>query len=136
MNATDNQLKRAITNFNNFLTIQSVKAIDIQTVGREEAERRVSYHNAIVSAILEGDIDLRAEWFNFFLKEEIVADNKADAHKAKLSANKEASADILAPIKAAKKVGEFGKWLNQKGNKFRSQHFSKKNTQLKRLRNF
>ena len=57
------------------------------------------------------------------------ADQKAEASKAKLNANKEASADILAPIKDMKKIGEFGKWLNTSGNKFRKEHFSKKYTQ-------
>jgi len=57
------------------------------------------------------------------------SDQKAAESKAKLAANKEASSDVLAPIKAAKKIGEFGKWLNTSGNPFRKQHFSKKYTQ-------
>ena len=48
--------------------------------------------------------------------------------KAKLQANKEASADILAPIKSMKKLGEFGKWLNDSSNPYRKQHFNKKYT--------
>ena len=62
------------------------------------------------------------------MKEEVKADQKAAESKAKLAANKEASADILAPIKAAKKMGDFGKWLNTAGNPFRTQHFNKKYT--------
>ena len=63
------------------------------------------------------------------MREEVKADQKAAERKAKLNANKEASADILAPIKKMKKIGEFGKWLNTSGNKFRKEHFSKKYTQ-------
>lgn len=62
------------------------------------------------------------------LQAKIEADQKAAESKAKLAANKEASADILAPIKAAKKLGDFGKWLNTAGNPFRKQHFNKKYT--------
>ena len=49
-------------------------------------------------------------------------------NKAKLAANKEASADILEPIKKMRKLDEFGKWLNTPGNQFRKQHFNKKYT--------
>jgi len=56
------------------------------------------------------------------LTEEVKKDQKESERKAKLNANKEASSDILAPIKNLKKLGEFGKWLNtlfdtQKKNK-------------------
>ena len=61
----------------------------------------------------------------FFLKEEVKADQKSAESKAKLTANKEASSDVLAPIKNLKKIGEFGKWLNNSSNKFRKQHFNK-----------
>ena len=63
------------------------------------------------------------------MKEEVKKDRKASESKAKLTANKEASADILAPIKSAKKLVEFGKWLNTSGNQFRKEYFSKKYTQ-------
>ena len=53
---------------------------------------------------------------------------KNEVSKAKLAANKEASSDILAPIKEMKKIGEFGRWLNTPGNIYRSQHFNKKYT--------
>lgn len=65
----------------------------------------------------------------FFLTQEVKADQKAFERKAKIEANKAAASDILAPIKAAKRIVEFGKWLNSGGNKFRSEHFSKKYTQ-------
>lgn len=54
--------------------------------------------------------------------------NKQDESNQKLKANKEAASDILQPIKAHKKIVEFGKWLNESGNPFRKQHFSKKYT--------
>jgi hypothetical protein len=88
----------------------------------------MDYHNRIVSDIRNGNKELEREWKLFFLKEEVKADQKAAESKAKLKANKEASADILAPIKTAKKLGEFGKWLNTAGNPFRKQHFNKKYT--------
>ena len=54
--------------------------------------------------------------------------SKIGIETAKLQANKEASADVLEPIKKMKKIGEFGKWLNNASNPFRKQHFSKKYT--------
>ena len=89
----------------------------------------MDYHNRIVNEILAGNKELEKKWKLFFLKEEVKKDQKEAASKAKLQANKEASADILAPIKEMKKIGEFGKWLNTSGNKFRKEHFSKKYTQ-------
>jgi hypothetical protein len=52
--------------------------------------------------------------------------SKKAASTAKLKANKEASADVLEPIKNLRKLGAFGKWLNTSGNPYRKQHFSKK----------
>ena len=64
----------------------------------------------------------------FFLNEEVEADQKAMQSKSKIDANKAASSDIIAPIKAIKKLGEFGKWLNTPGNPYRNENFSKKYT--------
>ena len=86
-------------------------------------------HNNIVREILNGNKDLEKEWKLFFLKEEVKADQKETESNEKKQANLAASADILAPIKAAKKITAFGQWLNTTGNPFRSQHFSKKYTQ-------
>ena len=69
-----------------------------------------------------------AFWNMFAGPDKVKADQKAAESKAKLAANKEASADILAPIKEAKRIVEFGKWLNTAGNPFRKQHFNKKYT--------
>ena len=129
MEYTAKQIENAKRNYNSMLKMQTLSDYDVENIGRNTAEQRMAYHNRIVSEILAGNKELEKEWKLFFLKEEVKADQKIEASKAKLKANKEASADILAPIKAMKKIGEFGKWLNTAGNKFRKEHFSKKYTQ-------
>ena len=126
---TAKQIENAKRNYNSMLKMQTLSDYDVENIGRNTAEQRMDYHNRIVSEILAGNKELEKEWKLFFLKEEVKAKQKAEASKAKLNANKEASADILAPIKEMKKMGEFGKWLNTAGNKFRKEHFSKKYTQ-------
>ncbi|MDD2205632.1 MAG: hypothetical protein PHY65_10015 [Bacteroidales bacterium] len=126
---TAKQIENAKRNYNAMLKMQTLADYDVENIGRNTAEQRMEHHNRIVSEILAGNKELEREWKLFFLKEEVKADQKLEASKAKLNANKKASADILAPIKAAKKIGEFGKWLNTAGNPFRKQHFSKKYTQ-------
>ena len=128
MEYTAKQIENAKRNYNAMLKMQTLADYDVENIGRNTAEQRMDYHNRIVSEILAGNKDLEKEWKLFFLKEEVKADKKAAENKAKLAANKEASADILAPIKEMKKIGEFGKWLNTSGNKFRKEHFSKKYT--------
>ncbi len=125
---TASQIENAKAKYTRFLTLHTLANYDVATIGRVEAENRMTYHNSIVGAINAGDKALEAEWKMFFLNEEVKADQKAAASKAKLAANKEASADVLAPIKAAKKMGEFGKWLNNAKNPFRKQHFTKNYT--------
>lgn len=125
---TASQIENAKAKYTRFLTLHTLANYDVATIGRVEAENRMTYHNNIVDAINSGDKALEAEWKLFFLNEEVKADQKAAASKAKLAANKEASADVLAPIKAAKKMGEFGKWLNDSKNPFRKQHFTKNYT--------
>jgi len=129
MKYTTKQIENAKRNYNAMLKIQTLADYDVENIGRNTAEQRMDYHNRIVSEILAGNKELEKEWKLFFLKEEVKADQKAAESKAKLNANKEASADILAPIKEMKKIGEFGKWLNTAGNIFRKEHFSKKYTQ-------
>jgi hypothetical protein len=126
MNYTDNQIENARRNYNRFLNYES--ASQQNTENPHEAERRAEYHNRIVDRIKSGDAELEREWKLFFLNQEVKADRKLAESKAKLAANKEASSDILAPIKSAKKLVEFGKWLNNAGNPFRKQHFNKKYT--------
>ena len=125
---TAKQIENARRNYNSMLRIHTLADYDVETIGRNTAEQRMDYHNRIVTDIRNGNKELEREWKLFFLKEEVKADQKASESKAKLAANKEASADILTPIKAAKKLGDFGKWLNTAGNPFRKQHFNKKYT--------
>ena len=129
MNYTAKQIENAKRNYNAMLVIRTVESYEPQYIGWNAAEQRCEFHNNIVNEILNGNVELEKKWKLFFLNEEVKADQKAAESKAKLNANKEASADILAPIKAAKKIGEFGKWLNTAGNPFRKEHFSKKYTQ-------
>lgn len=128
MNYSVKQIENAKRNYNSMLRIHTLADYDVEIIGRNTAEQRMDYHNSIVTAIRNGNKELEKEWKLFFLKEEVKADQKAAESKAKLAANKEASADILALIKEMKKLGEFGKWLNTSENKFRKQHFNKKYT--------
>lgn len=128
MEYTAKQIENAKRNYNSMLRIHTLADYDVETIGRNTAEQRMDYHNRIVNDIRNGNKELEREWKLFFLKEEVKADQKAAESKAKLAANKEASADILAPIKELRKLGDFGKWLNTSGNAFRKQHFSKKYT--------
>lgn len=128
MEYTAKQIENAKRKYNGFLKLHKISDYDVQAIGLNTAEQRCEYHNGIVRGILAGNKELEKEWKLFFLKEEVKADQKAAESKAKLVANKDASADILAPIKAAKKLGDFGKWLNTAGNAYRKQHFNKKYT--------
>ena len=125
---TAKQIESAKYAYNRFLRIETANDYEISVIGINEAESRAEYHNNIVRAILAGDKNLEKEWKVFFCNEEAKKDQKQEASKAKLQANKEASADILEPIKNLRKLGEFGKWLNTSGNPFRKQHFNKKYT--------
>jgi hypothetical protein len=129
MNYTDKQIAQAKKNYHNMLVIKKAFDFNPESCGWVEAERRAEDHNQIVISILGGNVELANYWKKFFLREEVLADKKSAESKAKKSANKEASSDILAPIKSAKKLGDFGKWLNTSGNPFRKEHFSKKYTQ-------
>jgi hypothetical protein len=129
MNYTAKQIENAKRKYTNFLRPVTAYNFQIEVIGMNEAESRAEYHNSIVAKINAGDKELEKEWKLFFLKEEVKADAKASASREKLQANKEASADVLEPIKSLKKIGEFGKWLNNSKNPFRKEHFSKKYTQ-------
>lgn len=129
MTYTEKQIENAKKAYNQMLVLRTVESYEPEHIGWVAAEQRCEYHNRIVREIKGGNKDVEKEWKLFFLNQEVKADQKADESKAKLAANKEASADILAPIKAAKKLGEFGKWLNTPGNQFRKEHFSKKYSQ-------
>lgn len=128
MEYTAKQIENAKRNYNSMMRIHTLADYDVENIGRNTAEQRMDYHNRIVTDIRNGNKELEKEWKLFFLKEEVKADQKAAESKAKIAANKDASADILAPIKEAKRIVEFGKWLNTAGNPFRKQHFNKKYT--------
>lgn len=128
MEYTAKQIENAKRNYNAMLVLRTVESYEPEYIGWNAAEQRCEFHNNIVTSILAGNKELEKEWKLFFLKEEVKADQKKAERKAKLAANKEASADILAPIKSAKRLGEFGKWLNTNGNPFRKQHFTKNYT--------
>jgi hypothetical protein len=125
MNYSAKQIENAKKAYNSMLQFRTVESYQPEFIGYSAAEQRCEYHNRIVSEIKAGNKEIEKEWKLFFLNEEVKKDQKNEASKAKLTANKEASADILAPIKEAKKIGEFSKWLNTSGNPFRKQHFSK-----------
>nr|WP_317633148.1 hypothetical protein [uncultured Flavobacterium sp.] len=128
MEYTAKQIENAKENYNAMLVIRTVESYDPQYIGWAAAEQRCEYHNRIASEILAGNKELEKEWKLFFLKEEVKSDQKSEASKAKLNANKEASADILAPIKVKSTVT----LLTPDGVvsvKFRKEHFSKKYTQ-------
>jgi len=128
MEYTAKQIENAKRNYNAMLKMQTLSDYDVENIGRNTAEQRMDYNNRIVSAVKGGNKLMEKEWKLFFLREAVKADQKAAESRAKLAANIEASADILAPIKKMQKLGEFGKWLNTSGNKYRKQHFSKKYT--------
>jgi hypothetical protein len=129
MEYTAKQIENAKANYSAMLVIRTVESYEPQYIGWAAAEQRCEFHNNIVTQILNGNKEVEKEWKLFFLNEEVKKDNKKSESKAKLAANKEASADVLAPIKSAKKMVEFGKWLNTPKNEFRKEHFSKKYTQ-------
>ena len=128
MKYTAKQIENAKANYNSFLQIETSENQSCFEANPFEAQRRAEYHNSIINAIINGDKKQEQEWKLFFLTEEVKKDQKAEESKAKLAANKNASADILAPIKEMKKIGVFGKWLNNSNNSFRKQHFNKKYT--------
>lgn len=129
MTYTSEQIEIAKRNYNEMLVIRTVESYDPQYIGYAAAEQRCEYHNRIVNEILSGNKETEKTWKLFFLNQQVKLDRKFAASQAKKASNKAASADILAPIKEAKRLVEFGKWLNTKGNPFRSQNFSKKYTQ-------
>lgn len=129
MEYTAKQIENAKRAYQAMLQFRTVESYEPEYVGKSVAEQRCEFHNNIVREILNGNKELEKEWKLFFLTQEVKADQKACESKAKIQANKAASADILAPIKSAKKIVAFGQWLNTTGNPYRSQHFSKKYTQ-------
>lgn len=128
MTYTASQIEIAKRNYNEFMQIRTVESFEPQYIGTNQAEQRSEFHNRIVSEIFKGNKETEKKWKLFFLNQEVKADREFAASQSKKAANKSASADILAPIKEAKRLVEFGKWLNTKGNPFRKENFSKKYT--------
>jgi len=128
MKYTSKQIENAKVKYNNYLKFETAENQSCFAMNPFEAERRAEYHNNLVSEILDGNKEIEKGWKLFFLNEEVRKDQKNEASKAKLLANKEASSDILSPIKSIKKLGAFGKWLNNSKNSYRKQHFNKNYT--------
>ena len=128
MEYTANQIENAKRRYTLFLENETAQEQSCAHIDWTEAERRAHDHNELVAKIKAGDKELARKWKLFFLNDEVKIDRKEAAAKAKLAANKAASADVLEPVKAARKLVAFGKWLNTPGNKFRKQHFNKKYT--------
>lgn len=82
-----------------------------------------------MTEINAGNVKLANEWRLYFLKEQVKVDNKKTESIAKQAVNKANSADVLAPIIEAKRLVEYGKWLNTAGNIYRKENFNKKYTQ-------
>ena len=126
---TPSQIERAKVAYTAFMSYTAVESYEPEFTGYSAAEQRCEFHNKQVTEIRNGNVQLEKEWKLYFLIQIAKEDQKEDQRKAKLAANKEASADILAPIKEARRLGEFGKWLNTAGNPYRKEHFNKKYTQ-------
>jgi hypothetical protein len=129
MNYTPKQIENAKRNYNAMLVIRTVESYDPYIVGWAAAQQRCEWHNNKVGAILAGDKALEREWKLFFLTEEVRADQKAEKNKAKLSANKEASSDVLAQIKSAGKLLKDYYAFVKSNKQFAREFFSKKFTQ-------
>ena len=130
MEYTTTQIEKAKLAFNKMMIMRTVASYDPQYIGWAAAEQRCAYQNKIVSEILAGNKELEKKWKLFFLSEVIKSEKKAEAAKLrKASANVFNPHDVIAPIRAAKKVGEFGKWLNTRGNQYRNEYFTKSYSQ-------
>lgn len=129
MKYTAIQIERAKRIYVDFLKLKTIKDYNLSVTSINEAQSDMVYHNNIVKQILAGNKELEREHKMSCLNIVLMNDQKEEARKEKLAANKEASADVLTPIKAIRKIGAFGKWLNTSGNPYRSQNFSKKYTQ-------
>ena len=128
MEYTAKQIENAKKRYTLFLEKETPQEQSCSHIDWQEAETRAYEHNEIIAKIKAGDNILARKWKLFFLNDEVKIDRKEAASKAKLAANKAASADVLEPVKASRKLVAFGKWLNTPGNKFRKQHFNKKYT--------
>ena len=129
MTYTATQIENAKKAYNAFLKIETLADHDVENIGWIVASQRMEFHNKIVSRILSGDIELEREYKTFFLNEEVKREQKYTEIKAKLNANKEASAYLLTEIKkAGRKLGDYYIFLKS-NKKYKREFFSKKYTQ-------
>ena len=77
---------------------------------------------------LEKNADFSNEVAEFYAELDRKSEVKKAKSKVKAEAIKEATKDIIEPVKKLRKLGEFGKFLLSDKN-FKSQYFSKKYTQ-------
>ena len=83
----------------------------------------------VISYELEKNNTFSEKVASFYDEIYMKEDLKAKRSKEKLKLNKEGSKDVLAHIKnSGRKLGDYYKWLNTSGNKYRKEHFSKKYT--------
>jgi hypothetical protein len=129
MNYTPKQIENAKRNYNAMLIIRTVESYEPYIIGWAAAQQRCEWHNNKVGAILAGNKELEREWKLFFLTEEVKSDKKAKANKAKLSANKQASSDVLSQIKSAGKLLKDYYTFVKSNKQFAREYFSKKFTQ-------
>ena len=126
LNYSQSQIERAKTRYQNFVRQHTLADYDVATIGINEATKRMEHHNSIVANIIAGDKETIREWKLFFLNDEFAKDAKKQERKDKLAKNQEGSKPAKQIIKkAGAKLGDYYKWLNQKGNKFRSEYFRK-----------
>ena len=128
MTYTADQIDRAKRMYMNFLVLKTIEDYDLTVTSLNVAQAEIQYHNNIVNQINAGNKELEREHKMSCLNIILMNDQKANESKAKLALNRSNSSEVLAPIKALRKLGDFGKWLNVKGNPYRSQHFNKKYT--------
>lgn len=131
---TQSQIESARKAYNNMLVIKSISDFNPSIIGHSEAHSRCENHNNIVNAIMNGDKELERKWKLFFLNQAVMSDNKNDAKKAKLSANKSASSDVLAAVKQAgrnlKDFYAFVKANKEIRNQFYTKNFSPRAVQM------
>lgn len=128
MEYSTEQIETAKREYGRFLQTRSASFYEVEEIGMSEAQRRADEHNSIVNAINSGNVELRREWKMFFLNSAVKSANKELERKEKQDANMKNSADVLQPLRDAKKITSFYKWIDTCGNPYRKQHYSKKYT--------
>jgi hypothetical protein len=132
MTYTAQQIERAKAKYTAFLQVRTFAWYQDQVngIGYNACVQKMEFHNSQVEAILNGDKELEREIKLEFLQYEVDADQKAEAQKEKLAANKAKSSDVLAQVKAAGKLLKDYYAFVKSNKKFASEFYSKKFTQL------